>query len=165
MNRRMLSIVAMALMLLSIPVAGYAQDGYYRQDQRDNGRDWRDHRRNRNHNRFVMESIRRIDRLSGQLKNDLDRSLDRSRFDGRNREDRINDLANDFHSAAAQLRDRFDDGRNPGRASQEARRMLELGSRLDRIISRQRFNRQVEARWWQIKSDLRVVQNAFSRNW
>ncbi|MGB7924165.1 MAG: hypothetical protein WCF57_13060 [Pyrinomonadaceae bacterium] len=158
MNRRMLSIVAMALMLLSIPVAGYAQGGYYGQGQRDN-------RRYRNQNRYVVESVKRIDRLSGQLKDDLDRSLDRSRFDGRNREDRINDVADDFHSAAAQLRDRFDDGRNPGRASQEARRVLELGSRLDRIISRNRFNRQVESRWLQIKSDLRVLQNAYSRNW
>lgn len=154
----MLSIVAMALMLLSIPVAGYAQGGYYGQGQRDN-------RRYRNQNRYVVESVKRIDRLSGQLKDDLDRSLDRSRFDGRNREDRINDVADDFHSAAAQLRDRFDDGRNPGRASQEARRVLELGSRLDRIISRNRFNRQVESRWLQIKSDLRVLQNAYSRNW
>lgn len=158
MNRRMLSIVAMALMLLSIPVAGYAQNGSYRRDQRDRG--------DRNYNnRYLRESVRRIDRLSGQLQNDLDRSLDRSRLDGRNREDRINDIASDFHSAAAQLKDRFDDGRNPGRASQEARRVLDLGSRLDRIIGRQRLSRQVESKWWQIKSDLRVLQNAYSRNW
>lgn len=158
MNRRMLSILAMALMLLSIPVAGYAQDGYY-------GREQVNSRRNRHNNNYLRDSVRRIDRLSGQLKDDLDRSLDRSRFDGRNREDRINDIAHDFHAAAARLRDRFDDGRNPGRAASEARRVLELGSRLDRIIGRNRLSRQVESKWWQIKSDLRVLQNAYSRNW
>jgi exonuclease VII large subunit len=148
----------MAFMLLSIPVAGYAQDGYY-------GREHGNSRRNRNNNHYLRESVRRIDNLSGQLRNDLDRSLDRSRFDGRNREDRINNIANDFHAAASRLRDRFDDGRNPGRASQEAQRVLELGNRLDRIIGRHRLSRQVEAKWWQIKSDLRVLQNAYNRRW
>lgn len=156
MKRRTLWILATAFMLLSLPMAGYAQGGFY-------GRDQRQSTRGRNYqNRFLKESIRRVDFMSGQLKRDLDRSLDRSRFDGRHREDRINDLANDFHSAASQLRSSFDDRWNHGRSAHEARRLLNLGSRLDAIIGRNRFSGQVESRWMQIKHDLRIIQNAYS---
>src|ERR687894_540988 len=110
MKRRTLWILATAFMLLSLPMAGYAQGGYYGRNQRQNIRD-------RNYqSRFLKESIRRVDWMSGQLKRDLDRSLDRSRFDGRLREDRINDLASDFHSAASHLRNSFDDRLNHGRS-------------------------------------------------
>ena len=155
MKRRTLWILATAFMLLSLPMSGYAQGGFYGRAQRQN-------RGDRNfQNRFLKESIRRVDWMSGQLKRDLDRSLDRSRFDGRFREDRINELASDFHSAASQLRNSFDDRWNHGRSAQEARRLLNLGSRLDAIIGRNRFNWQVESKWMQIRSDLRVIQNAY----
>jgi hypothetical protein len=166
MKRRTLWILTTtAFMLLSLPMAGYAQGGFY-------GRDQREYRRDRNYqNRFLKESVKRVDWMSGQLKRDLDRSLDRSRFDGRYREDRINDLASDFHSAASQLRNsfdsgwnprgRFDDWRNSNHGAQAARRLLSLGSRLDAIIGRNRFSWQVESRWMQIKSDLRIIQNAY----
>lgn len=152
-KRNKLVMLAAAFMLLSIPAAGHAQ-GRYAGNQRNT-------RVNRYYNSRLKESVKRVDKLSGQLKDALDSALDRSRLDGRNREDRINEIANDFHSAAAQFKDKFDDGRNPDNAAQEARRVIDLGAQLDRVIGRSRPGRQMVSRWAQIRSDLRVIENAY----
>lgn len=153
MKRRIIVLTTSVIMLLSISAAGFAQDysGRYR----------RDTRASRYYGGNVKESVKRLDKLSGQLKNDVDRALDRSSYDGRNREDRINDVVNDFHSAAAEFKDRFDDGRDPGRAEQEARRVLDLGYQLDRIIGRNELGSQVESKWSQIMNNLRVIQDLY----
>src|SRR5258708_796822 len=116
MRRLVILSSTLAVLLLAIPATGFAQNygnGY--------GRD----RSNRNNSRYVKQSAERVDKLSGQLKNDVDRALDHSRLDGRNGEDRINSLVSDFHSAAARFRDRFDE-RNYSRAQNEANQMLSL---------------------------------------
>lgn len=156
MKRLVFLTSAMALLLLAIPATGFGQ-GYGYGYGRDRNRD-------RNYGRSIKQSAERVDRLSGQLKNDMDRTLDRSRVNGRDREDQINNLVNDFHSAAARFRDRFDDG-NLSRAQNEANRMLSLGWQLDGIIGRRNLSSQVENKWSQIRNDLQVIQNAYgSRN-
>lgn len=141
------------IMLLLMSATGSAQDysGRY-------GRDLRSNRYNRNN---VKASVKRVDKLSGEFKGVVDRALDRGRLDGTYREDRINDVVSEFHSAAAVFKDRFDDGRDPGRAEQEARRVLDLGNQLDRMIGRNRLGSQVDSKWFQIMSDLRVIENAY----
>lgn len=154
MKRLVFLSSAMALLLLAIPATGFGQGYGY----------GRDRNRDRNYGRSIKQSAERVDRLSGQLKNDMDRALDRSRVNGRDREDQINNLVNDFHSAAARFRDRFDDG-NINRAQNEANQMLTLGWRLDGIIGRRNLSNQVENKWSQIRRDLQVIQNAYgSRN-
>ena len=151
--RRLFLFLTTAFMLFSISAVSYAQGRY-----RD--RDWRN---NNNYNsRTVINSAKRVDKLSGQLKNDLDRALDRSRLDGRNREDQVNMMANEFHSVAARFRDIIDNGRDLSYASREAQRLLDLGWRLDRVIGRNRFDSRVESKWSQIRSDLQVIQNAYN---
>lgn len=152
--RRLFLFLTTAFMLFSISAVSYAQGRY-----RD--RDWRNNN-NYYNSRAVINSAKRVDRLSGQLKGDLDRALDRSRLDGRNREDQVNVIANEFHSVAARFRDIIDNGRDLSYASREAQRLLDLGWRLDRVISRNRFDSRVESKWSQIRSDLRVIQNAYS---
>lgn len=148
-RRRTFLIVTTVLLLFSISTSGSAQ----LRNNRGRGRN--------NDVRYLRSSVERVDKLSGQLKDDIDRALDRSRLDGRNREDRVNDLARDFHEAAAQLKDRFDDGRDLDRAAGEARRVIDLGSRLDRSIGRNRLGGQVASKWSRIRSDLRAIQNAY----
>lgn len=136
---------------------------YERGRDRDYRRERRDERRYRNDDsRYLRDSVERIDRLSGQLKDDLDSALDRSRYNGRKREDRINELAHDFHEAAAKFKDLFDNGQDMNRAAGEARRTLELGFRLDQFIRRNSPGRRVESKWAQISSDLRRVADAYS---
>lgn len=153
MKRLVFLFGVFAMTLLALPATGLAQGyGYgYGRGDRDRG--------NRN-GRYVRQSAERVDRLSGQLKGDMDGALDRSRLNGRDREDRINNLVNDFHSAAARFRDRFDDN-NFGRAQNEANQMLSLGWQLDGIINRRNLGGRVESKWAQIRSDLQVIQNAY----
>jgi hypothetical protein len=154
--RRTLLFVAAALMLLSIPAASSAQWG------RDRDRDRNGRGRNDNYDtRQLVNSAKRVDRLSGQLKGEFGDALDRSRVDGRDREDRLNELMSEFHSVAAQFRDRLDNGRDLNRASREAQRVLQLGWRLDQAISRLDLTSRVENKWSQVRSDLQVIQNAY----
>lgn len=156
MIRQKLLFVLAAFVLFSIPVASYAQ-GKYRDRNRD--RDWRN---SRNYDRnYVIDSAKRVDKLSGQLKGDLGDALNRSRLNGSDREDRVNEMMSEFHSIAAQFKDRIDNGRDLSYAANEARRLLSLGWRLDEIISRNHFGSKVESKWSQISRDLRVIQDAY----
>jgi hypothetical protein len=154
-NRRTIifSLVITTLATLGFPTLAAAQgyDPWYR--NRDRRYDY--------YGRDLRDSVRRVDRLSGQLKGDLDHALDRTRLDGSYREDQINRLAHDFHEAASKFKDRFDDGRDLNRAAGEARRTLELGAQLDRFISRHNLGGRVESKWAQISSDLRVIARAY----
>lgn len=155
LKQRTFLLLGIAFILFAVPASIYAQDDYYGRGRRDERRDWSHDRRS------LIKSAERIDKLSGQLKGDLDDALDRSRLNGKNREDRVNELAHDFHSAAAQFKDKLDDGRNLDRAEEEARRVLDLGWQLDRIISRNDFGEKVESKWSSIRDGLRVIENAY----
>jgi hypothetical protein len=154
MRRLVILSSALAVLLLAIPATGFAQGYGY-----GYGRD----RSNRNNSRYVKQSAERVDKLSGQLKKDVDRALDHSRLDGRNGEDRINSLVSDFHSAASRFRDRFDD-RNYSRAQNEANQLLSLGWQLDSLIGRRNLGGNVQSKWSRIRSDLQVIQSAYDTN-
>jgi hypothetical protein len=101
-NRRTLtfSIFAAATLALCLPVLAAAQGGY----------GYPDYGRNRNGNygrydeRYLRDSIHRLDRLAKDFERDLDRALDRSRVDGTRREDRINAQGHDFRRAVSNLK-------------------------------------------------------------
>src|SRR5215217_1596244 len=56
----------------------------------------------------VERIIRRIEQQSDRFRSSLDSALDKSRFNGSNREDDINSFIKDFHEQTKRLRDRFD---------------------------------------------------------
>ena len=157
-NRRTLipTIFAVALVALSLPALAAAQGGYY-------GRD--DNRRYSNYDqRRLRESVKRLENLSDNFRKHLDSSLDRSRYDDSRREDNINNVARDFQNAADTLEDRFDNGKNLNRSSNEARRVLQLGMQLDRVMGRNRFDNRVESEWARIRQELRYVADAYGFN-
>jgi hypothetical protein len=127
---------------------------------RDYRRDRRDDRSGYNQ-RMLRDSIRRVRDRSDDFRDHLDSALDRSRVDDTRREDRINDIARDFERAAQRLDDRFDNGRDLNRSSNEARRLLEIGSRINQFMSRSRLDGRVQSDWAQIRADLRVIANAY----
>lgn len=164
-NRRkiFLTVIATAFLALCLPTLAAAQGRYdpYGRD-RDYGRNRRDDDRyGRYDQRYLRDSIRRLENLSDRFEGNLDRALDRSRVDGTRREDNINDAARDFHRAANRLRDRFDDGRNLNRSADEARRVLDLGARLDRIVQHVAYDGRVRSDWMQIRQELRVIGDAY----
>ncbi|HEX8143603.1 MAG TPA: hypothetical protein VF553_13465 [Pyrinomonadaceae bacterium] len=163
-NRRKLipTIIATALLALCFPILASAQGGYdpwnrdrdYRRDRRDNNRYGYDMR-------SLRDSIRRVRDRSDDFRAHLDSSLDRSRIDDTRREDRINDIAREFERAAVRLDDRFDNGRDLNRSTNEARRLLEIGARLDQFMARSRWSGRAQSDWAQIRQDLRVIARAY----
>ena len=173
--RNLIGIFAFALLILSLPSVASAQwrdnddddDDYYRNERRDNRRGNRrndDYNRNGRNNRNLQATIKNLKNRSNQFERRLDRELDNSRYDDRRREDRINQIAEDFANATENL-DRAYDGRGDYQQSyDEAQRVLQLGNQLERAISRARLSGNVQNDWSRIRQDLNVLANAYNYN-
>jgi hypothetical protein len=143
------AVFAFALLILALPTAASAQ-------WRDNDDYYGNNRGNYNR-RYLVDAVRRIEDNSRTFRRALDRELDRSR-----REDRINDVAEQLATAADNLEDSFDNGRNLRSSTDEAQYLLRLGSQIDRFVSRNRFGGNVESQWNSIRRDLQTVANAYN---
>lgn len=160
MNRykTLVAVFAFALLVLSLPVIASAQ-------WRDNRRNDDDYYGNSRSNRNLNATIKNLKNRSRQFERRIDRELDRSRINGSNREDRINDIAAEFARAADSLDREYDNRRDYRDSQDEARRVLQLGSQLDRVLSRGRLNYNIQNDWNRIRQDLRILSNAFGGNY
>src|SRR5258705_8683823 len=128
-NRRTLifSILSAAILALGLPVLAAAQGGY----------GYPDYGRNRNYGRYderyLKDSIQRLDRLSKDFERDLDRALDHSRVNGTRREDQMNSQGHEFRRAVGSLKSRFGNGRVLNRIRYEAQRVVQESQQFDRI--------------------------------
>ena len=163
MNRikNLLAVFAFALLILGVPSFASAQwrdrdDDYY---GRNSGRNSGYY-----NNGYLRSAVQRLKNNSREFSRRLDRELDNSRYDGRNREDYVNQLARDFKDAADRLERRVGNGRNSDNGSYEAQQVLNLGSQLDREISRLRLSYNVQNDWYSIRQDLQAIANAYGYN-
>jgi hypothetical protein len=159
-NRRRFipTVIAAALMAVFLPVVASAQWGNNDRWGRDRNNGRYD---NRNENRTLRDAARRVDDRSGDFQRHLDSALDRSRYDNSRREDNINQIAAEFRNAASQFRNRIGDGRDLNRGTGEAQRLLQLGSRIDRLVGRVRLDSRTQSDWSQIRQDLRVIGDLY----
>jgi len=164
-NRRTLkfSIFAAATLALCLPVLAAAQGTY---DPWGRNRD-DEYRRNRNGNygrydeRYLKDSIQRLDRLAKNFERDLDRDLDHSREDGTRHEDRVNNEARDFRNAVGNLKSRFGNGRELNRSVDEAQRVLQEANRTERVARHHFDNSRLASEWSQIRRELSVIADAY----
>ena len=181
-NRRftLLTFAAVALATFLAPASAGAQtiwdrirDRAEQQRDRDRDPDWGRNRRDDDRygrngrlsdydRRQLRDLARRIDDRSRDLQRDIDRALDRSRVNGTNREDRINDEARDFRNAAARFRDVAGDSNDLYRSRDEARNLLDQASQLNRVLSRVRNDGRAQSDWSQLRSDLRRVADIYN---
>ncbi len=161
-NRRTIwMVIATALVALCLPVLASAQgtyDQWGRRRDRDYGRD----SYGRYDQRSLRDVARRISDRSRAFQSHLDDALDRSRYDDTRREDRINDMAREFRNTANDFKNEIGDGRNFNRASNEAQRLLQIGARIDNVVSRLRLDSRSYSEWMQIRQDLRVIADAYN---
>jgi hypothetical protein len=161
-NRRTIWMVfATALVALCLPILASAQgtyDQWGRRRDRDYGRD----SYGRYDQRNLRDVARRISDRSRSFQGHLDDALDRSRYDDTRREDRINDMAREFRNTANDFKNEIGDGRNFNRGADEAQRLLQLGSRIDNVVSRLRLDSRSYSEWMQIRQDLRVIADAYN---
>jgi hypothetical protein len=163
----LLGVFAVAVLTLGLSASANAQGGYYDPYYRDDRRNDRrsDRRYDYNMSR-VRDAARRIENRSEELEDRIDDALDRNRrLDGTRREDQIINLADQFQAAAVRFENSVHDRRNMDRSANEAQQLLQIGGRLDRIISRGRLrDGRLQSVWSQIRNDLRVVANAYNFN-
>lgn len=157
MNRfkKFAAFFAFALMMLTLPVVASAQ---WRDDRRNDDDYYRNSRYN---NRALKATIKNLKNHSKQFEKTLDRALDRSRYDNRRREDALNELAERFFDATKDLDDEYDNRRDYRDSYDEARRVLNLGSQLDRALSRTRLDYSVQREWSRIRYDLNQLADAY----
>ena len=163
------SIFAVALLSLCLPALVSAQ-GYPPWERgRERGRYDNDY-----YSRTVRDAVRRVESRS----DDFQRSAERfdARDDdyrygrngryGRNarygRDERLANLARDFRDTSRRLRDRYGNGRDPRQAEYEARQLVNLGQRIDRLISQGYVDSRTRSEWSRIRSDLSIIANAYS---
>ncbi len=162
------SIFAAAILALCLPVPAAAQRTYdpYGRD-RDYGRDgdWRrdrgyDYGYGRYDDRYLQDSIRRLDRLSRDFARDLDRELDHSRENGSRHEDHLNADAKEFRRAVIDLKNAFNE-RNVDSSADEAHRVLDAASHLEDVSSHHFDNDRLASEWSQISRELSVISEAY----
>ena len=147
------SILAAAFLALCLPMVAAAQ--------------WPDYGRNRDRNdhygrydeRYVRDSIHRLDRMAKDFEREVDRSLDRSRRDGTRSEDRINNEARQFRNAVGNLKSRFGNGRDLYRSRNEAQRVMQEAQGLNRVV---RLDNRLANQWYQIQRELDVIASAYN---
>jgi hypothetical protein len=150
------------MLILGLPSLALAQwrdrdDDYY-------GRNGSYGRNGNYDNGYLRSAINRLRNNSREFSRRLDRELDNSRYNNRNREDQINQLARDFQNAASRLESRFGNGRNMNNSAGEAQQVLSIGSQLEREISRLRVNYSIQNDWNVIRQDLRTIGDAYGYN-
>ncbi|HEV2885001.1 MAG TPA: hypothetical protein VGW36_09095 [Pyrinomonadaceae bacterium] len=157
MNRRALklSIFAAAVLALCLPALAVAQGGYDPWGRNRNGN------YGRYDERYLRDSIHRLDRLARDFEREVDRSLDRSRRDGTRREDHINAQASQFRDAAGDLKSRFGNGRDLNRSRNEAHRVLNEASQVERIGFARRNSNRLGSLWSEIRRELNVISSAY----
>jgi len=156
MNRRTLrfSIFAAAVLALCLPVLAAAQGTY----------GYPDYGRNRNgryDERYLRDSIHRLDRLSKDFERDLDRALDHSRVNGSRREDQINLQGREFRRAVSDLKSAFGNGRDLYRSRDEAQRVLQESQQFNRLGRIGAVDNRVASDWSQIQQELNIVADAY----
>jgi len=154
------SIMAAALLALCLPAAAAAQWG--RDDRgrdRDRGRNQGDY--GRYDERALRDSVHRLDRLTKDFEKNIDRELDRSRANGSQREDRINNQVHEFRDAVGDLKSRVGNGRDLNRSTDEARRVLQEGQEVDRIARPRWFDGRLSSEWSNIQRELRFISDVY----
>lgn len=153
------SILIAGFLALLIPGVASAQSWPdYRRD-RDYDRD-RDY--GRYDQRYLRDSIHRLDRLAKDFERELDRDLDRDRReDGTRHEDRVNNEARNFRDAVGDLKSSFGNGRNLNNSADEAQRVMQEANRTERATRHHFDNYRLASLWSQIRRELNVISDAY----
>jgi hypothetical protein len=151
-----ISILAAAVFALCLPVLAAAQGGYgYPDYGRQNGT------YGRYDQRYVRDSIHRLDRLAKDFEKDLNRALNNSRINGSRNEDYLNAQARDFRRAVGDLKSRFGNGNDLNRSRNEAQRVMQEAQQFNQLGRSRAMDNRVASDWSQIQQELRVISNAY----
>lgn len=104
--------------------------------------------------------VRSLKQRTREFVRQLDQDLDYSRANGTRREDQINEQAKRFRDAVSRINNNGNNN-NWGRRDNNIERALQIGSQLDRAVSRVRLSYQSQALWSSINRDLQMLGNGY----
>jgi hypothetical protein len=109
----------------------------------------------------VNTIIKRVEERSDRFVRLFDRSLDRSRLDGSNREDRLNEQARNLEKALDDLRGEFDRKENYVETRPEVRRCLDIATNINVAMRNRRLGGETERQWSLLRSELNTLANVY----
>lgn len=112
--------------------------------------------------REVEQILRRIEKQSERFKSSLDAALDRTRLNGTEREDDVNEFVKLFNNEVKRLHDRFSDHKS---VVADVQSVLDRAARIDEFMSRSRLDRRAQEDWAQLKANLDELSQAYGVDW
>lgn len=109
----------------------------------------------------VNTIIKRVEERSDHFVKLFDKSLDRSRLDGTNREDRLNEYARNLEKALDDLRSEFDRKENYVETRPEVRRCLDIASNINVAVRNRRLGGETERQWALLRSELNTLADVY----
>ncbi len=118
----------------------------------------------RYNDKYMRQIFNRLETRTDRFSNLLPNALDRSRIDGTQREDNINELVTNFEHATDQLKERFE---NRQSVATDAHLVLQRGALINTFMNNRRLDRQTERSWAQVRTELNRLANAYNvaGNW
>ena len=110
----------------------------------------------------VEKILHRIEQQSDHFRSSLDAALDKSRFNGTNREDDINSFVKNFYEHTKRLHDRFDDHKS---TAPDVQAVLDSSARIDDFMRRNRLSSRAQDDWSKLKTNLDELAAAYNVSW
>src|SRR5215204_6166911 len=143
-NKLFFSLIC-ALILASVAVAAIAQDAPYRISDKQ-----------------VKKTMNQLRKDAARFRKSLDSALDKSRLDGTNREDNINDMLKDYEKATDRLYERYKDNKS---VAGDVEAVLDGAARIDQFMTRRSPGGRTERDWAAVRADLRQLADAYNVSW
>ena len=144
LNKRVLTVISVFMLTAVFSVVVRAQEPYRLNDKE------------------VKKSMAQLKKDTGRFRKSIDSSLDRSRLNGSNREDNINQFLKSYEDATERLYSRFKDNKSVG-ADVEA--VLDGAAEIDRFMTRRLASERAERDWAAVRQDLRRLAEAYNVSW
>jgi hypothetical protein len=110
----------------------------------------------------LRQLITRIENRADRFQASVAAALNNSRYDGRNREDNINEFVQNFETATNRLRDNFN---NRQSTTADVQEVLNRAARIDRFMQRQRLGQRAESDWSMLRTDLNTLASYYNVSW
>ena len=112
--------------------------------------------------REVENVIHQVEQQSNRFRSSLDASLDKSRFNGSNREDDINSFVKDFYKQTKTLHDHFDHHKS---TTPDVQAVLLGAERIDHFMRRYPLASRAQDDWSTLKTNLDELASAYNVDW
>lgn len=112
--------------------------------------------------RELRQLITQIQTRADTFSTSLSYALNRSRYNGRNRQDNVNEFVRAFEEATDRLRDHFN---NRQSTTADVQDVLDRAARIDTFMQRNQLDARAEGDWSLLRTDLNTLASYYSISW